>query len=413
VTSGSGDAPVLTGPITFATDTAAEVSAMIGPDGGSLEVTNAAGDRFVLDVPSGALLSDETITMAPATDFENTGFPAAGVVFGPSGTYFFQPATLTITPAVPVPVDEQFMFTFSDDGAQFGAAESQVDTADVVIVVGHFSGYALGAALRPSQAAFLERQASDADTRITSRVNEELARQRDAQIKGTALETTIDWEALFTEWEEQVVKPRLAAGGSSCAAAKAAIATVLAYDRQRQLLGFESGGLMAEVISLVEQAFPLCEEEAITKCKAAKDPSILMTFWLSVNRTMQLLGADDIAPMDPDLARSRCATAYSALGSDQGGTQSGTIADLSQPFTLEYTGLMSGATTFTPTDDRSGTFVFALSGGGFGGGGDGTYTIAPNGADGTLVLTAVTGACSADTDCSPTTMTMILTPIDD
>jgi hypothetical protein len=74
---------------------------------------------------------------------------------------------------------------------------------------------------------------------------------------------------------------------------------------------------------------------------------------------------------------------------------------------------MSGASIFTPTDDRGGNFVFALSGGGFGGGGDGTYTIAPNGADGTLVLTAVTGACSADTDCSPTTMTMILTPIDD
>jgi hypothetical protein len=79
--------------------------------------------------------------------------------------------------------------------------------------------------------------------------------------------------------------------------------------------------------------------------------------------------------------------------------------------TLQYSGMMSGAIDFTPTDARSGTFVFSLNGGGFGGGGGGAHTIAPDGSDGTLVLTAVTGSCSADTDCSPTTQKIVLTPI--
>ncbi len=218
-------------------------------------------------------------------------------------------------------------------------AEPQIDTPDVVIMVEHFSGYAFGDATRPSQAAFLQRQATDAASRISGQIGDVFLGERESQVlNGTSVaDLAAAFETYGEQWVEQVINPRLAAANSSCAAGALAISTVLGYERQRGLIGAGSNFSAADIYDLVKQAYPVCEEEAITKCKGLKDPSILLQFWITVNRQVQLLGAANIAPIDVDEAIKICTPTYTATGGGEGLTVTGTVADLTKTFTLEGT----------------------------------------------------------------------------
>lgn len=109
---------------------------------------------------------------------------------------------------------------------------------------------------------------------------------------------------------------------------------------------------------------------------------------------------------------------YIASGGGGGISISGTIADLSQPFTTEgvFTG---GSTTFkhTPTASRSGTIsISSPCGPGCVLEGTGTYTIAEND-DGTLLMTEAISACTTVTAefskqvCMDSAPVVVLTPI--
>lgn len=75
------------------------VPTMVGPSGGV-----ASGDGVALTIPSGALAADTVITVG-ATSATATGYTMASAVyeFGPSGTVFAQPVTVSIplTSAMP------------------------------------------------------------------------------------------------------------------------------------------------------------------------------------------------------------------------------------------------------------------------------------------------------------------------
>jgi hypothetical protein len=376
----AGDVPeeaveVLSGPLEIVLETTAS-TAMIGPDGGTVEVTSSAGTVFSLAVPKDALLGDVEITATPVASIGNLGFDAHGVVFGPSGLSFLGTAQLTITPTEAVPVDRQLPLMFDDTGEQFGVAEPKLDASAVVILVQHFSGYAFGDATRPSQAAFAERQASDAETRISSHFAEILARERQSQLlEGeSVVDLAEEFDKFGKEYEEQVIKPRLAAANSSCAAAGRAISTVLGYERQRQLLGASGEFFIGDIFDLYKQAFPVCEEEAITKCKGLKDPSILLQFWITMNRTAQLFGAPDFVEVDIDKATRICTpAAYVIAGGLDDFQVNQMVCDIMEPFELS-----GGGITMTFTGGLAGSYSY--SGGPFNATGSGTYTISlPNG----------------------------------
>ncbi len=391
---------------------AAGSKATVGSKGGSIDVTSKDGTRFTLDIPADALLGDTEVTTTPVATFGNLGFDAHGVVFGPLGLNFLHTAKLTITPKKDVPVDRQLMFFFSDDGTQFGAAEPQLDTKKIVIMVPHFSGYAFGDVSLPSKAQFLQRQASAAADRITGEVGKIFLEERQSQLlnehENSALLDT--FEKYSKQWEEQVIKPRLDAAKSSCAAGQLAIATVLSYERQRQLIGAATSFTAADIYNLLAQAFPVCEEEAITKCKAAKDPSILMALWAGFNRQGQLLGGADFAPLDEEKAKKICKPVWTASGGGDGLTLSGIVEDLTKPFTLN--GSFPGATVqfaYFPTDEHGGAHTYMGSGSGMTLSGNGDYTISGE-EGGTLTLTGHSHGCVNGGGCRDTTEVVTLTP---
>jgi len=103
--------------------------------------------------------------------------------------------------------------------------------------------------------------------------------------------------------------------------------------------------------------------------------------------------------------------AYTASGGSAGISISGTVADLTQPFTLD--GTFDGGTmvlTYLPdADGRSGTFTNSGSASGFTLSGTGTYVI--TGDDGgPLTLTEMGNGC-VDTNCSTHTEVITLTPV--
>ena len=280
-------------------------------------------------------------------------------------------------------------------------------------MVQHFSGYALGNATGPSQAAFLQRQASDAATRITSEVGEVFTAERQSQLlNGTSVvDVAAAFEKYGKDWEEQVIKPRLAAAGSSCAAAELAVATVTGYERQRALIGASSTFSLADLFALLQQMFPVCEKEAITKCKSAKDPSILVQFWTGANRQSQLLGHEDIAPTDVDKAIKICTPTYTASGGGDQLTVTGTVADVTNTFTLS--GIFPGASltfAFFPDGDKGGQYTYKGSGNGVQLSGQGTYTIDASDPNGVLVITGHSNGCATPGGCRDNTDVITLTP---
>ncbi len=98
--------PLTGNPVTIAPamDASHQVSANISTAGGTLNLTDAAGNQFSLTIPANAVLSPVMITMTPVTAIRGLpqGTFAACVQLGPDGLELFAPATLTVNLASPV-----------------------------------------------------------------------------------------------------------------------------------------------------------------------------------------------------------------------------------------------------------------------------------------------------------------------
>lgn len=394
-TAGNASRAVANGAIpdvTLVRDESASAEALIGADGGSVTATAADGTTFALTVPLGALPSDTTIRAVPAA-LEGLEYPTFTVMFEPTGLEFIDWVSLVITPPVDVPVENQFMYQLNDDATQFGAA--WVDPANPVptILLDHFSGYGLAKSTDAQRAAMLTRGADAAEARIQSQAAEILGRERQAQLLGVESDGNLaDIVTTFGEqYEDEVIKPLLEAAGASCEATQRALRTVLGYERQRQLLGVEApSGVDATAIltdALDSAGGNACEREAIEKCKAARDPGILIAFWLGVERQRQLLGAGEGGEFDAGKtirkARAICApvsyeTYVEVPSLPSGISIEGTICSLSEPFTLQVSGDYKGKMRFAPADDESGEWSFKgkVFNAPLGAEGSGSYTVA-------------------------------------
>jgi hypothetical protein len=154
-----------------AAETSRAVTARIeAEDGGVIEATNAAGDRFRLTIPADALYHDATITLTPLA---GAGLEGAEQTFAvkmePKGLQFFDPATLTIDPAGPM-MGEVWWFE-SLEGRAGALRPGLVAKGGTGLLVWHFSegaaasGPGLGAAVQargvsdaPGSSSWLEWQ---------------------------------------------------------------------------------------------------------------------------------------------------------------------------------------------------------------------------------------------------------------
>src|SRR5688500_9692900 len=118
-------------------------SGKVTKTGGRVSLTAADGSKFTLDVPANAVDSETTITMTAVKTLDGAPLdkntPTA-VQLEPSGLYFKEIATLTIVPAMDIPIKEQIAFGFDGDGKDYHLAAVDPKSKDIKIKLLHFSG---------------------------------------------------------------------------------------------------------------------------------------------------------------------------------------------------------------------------------------------------------------------------------
>lgn len=275
-------------------DDAQSSSALITTQGGSLSVTGEDGTLYTLNIPNDALLVDTTITMTPVATLTGLPFGSAdslAVQLEPEGLTFNNFVTLTITPKQTIPVDQQLMFTYQGAGQDVILAFPVMDSNEIKMQLMHFSGYGVTKGLLADIEPVRSRIGGTAERRIQSVAAERLGRERQAQLLGSeddsaGLKDLVD---LFDQYENEVVKPRIAAAGESCAAGQLALQTVLGFERQKQLLGMESNG-MQDILNLMDVVGPVCVKEEYELCKNDHVIHRMVPVWLGMERQSQLLG---------------------------------------------------------------------------------------------------------------------------
>jgi hypothetical protein len=360
-------------------------------DGGSVSATAADGTTFELVVPPMAVARDTEISMTPLTDVEGIGDGAVHAVqLEPEGLTLFELVRLTITPATPIAIADQLMFEAAGDGSDPGLALIDPSSEPIVILLEHFSLGGVASVTPQQRATFIEKSASNAERRIAGKVRALIGAERQRQLLGASddpadLEALNDaLEPLHEEFEREVVERRREAAMQSCTALKTYITTLISFERTRQLLGASEAGEAAsqeriiDALSAMHARYQQCEEEAIAACKEAKDPAILIEFWLAMARQFGLEVGN--AATLQERAEQICA------GPDYRVDKTVTATQMNVTFTIQYTGTKCDGVAGTWTIESSGTLS------GYGGtaaiGGPLTVEIPPESTEGTLEGTA-------------------------
>ena len=103
---------------------------MVSAEGGQITATAADGTRFTLVVPPQALLSEVEIKMTPVAQvglFPLSGDLVAAVQLEPEGLLLWEPASLTIEPAVPEILARK---TYVQSDSIGGITASEITTLD-------------------------------------------------------------------------------------------------------------------------------------------------------------------------------------------------------------------------------------------------------------------------------------------
>jgi hypothetical protein len=287
--------------VTPTLDNANQAEAIIPFSGGTLSATGADGTRFQLDIPATALVEDTLIRLIPISSLEGMPFGSNpyAVQLEPQGQQFYNEVTLTIFPAQEIPVDQQLFFTYQGAGENLIMAVPVVDSSEIKLQLMHFSGYGVTKGLLADIEPVRARIGGDAEARISSALAEELTRARQEQLLGSAEEgTQIDWDKYFKQYEEQVVNPRVAAAGESCAAGQLALQTVLGFERQKQLLGIAGDGSGLDT-GLMNTVSEVCMKEEYELCRDEHIIHRILPVYLGMQRQYQLLGlsGDDVSSL--------------------------------------------------------------------------------------------------------------------
>ena len=292
--------------VTPTLDDAHAAEQLIAIEGGQLTATAADGTTYVLDVPGDALVLETTIRMTPVSAIAGMPFGSDphAVQLEPEGLHFVNFVTLTVTPPAEIPVDQQILFGYDGSGENLGLALPVVDSKAIAIRLLHFSGAGVttGTAAQAAQAA--PRLGTSAEARITSAIAAELTRARNAALLGIEYDP-LDPDVIFdllAQLRREVVDPRIAAAGTSCAAGRLAIQTLLGWARNLALLGALDEGSPEEVPSLIKTVEKVCVREEYERCRDHHVIQNMIPAWLGGARQFALLGVPEGDPAYEELA---------------------------------------------------------------------------------------------------------------
>ena len=233
--------------VTVQLDKKKATTKVIPRSGGSLSLTSADGSIFTLDVPAEALDAETEITMTAVKSLDgaplDNNTPTA-VQLEPSGLFFKDMATLTIVPAIEIPIKQQIVFGYEGDGQDYHLAPVDPRSKEIKVKLMGFSGAGVGSGGDAAWAANLMNQAGTAAARISQKLGEYLQRQRqhtllsgDEDLDNTELAKQI--KSAMDQYEDEVIRKEMVAAELDCKHAPEAMQAILGLNRQKQLLGFE------------------------------------------------------------------------------------------------------------------------------------------------------------------------------
>lgn len=262
-------------------DDARAVSQEVTLEGGQLTATAKDGTVYELTIPEGALYGPTVITLTPLRSLNALPLEGEtrGVRIEPDGLPLMGAPTLLITPPKGLKWPAEQELPLAVTGAHDAVSLALLDpkSEPLRLVLTHFSSYVVlfsekGVDATLSQADVRKNFAGDAERRLESAAAERLAAARQRLLRGESEESIQDlgFARMFEEFDELVLKPRLAKAGDSCAAGKLALSTLLGAERQWQLLGFPEreparfGELLATVAKVcMREEYEICRDEHI------------------------------------------------------------------------------------------------------------------------------------------------------
>ena len=154
--------------------------AVLSAAGGTIEATGSDGTRFVLSVPEGALPLAVEISLTPLRQVTDLPLEDLGgaVVIGPADAQFHRIATLTIEPALDIPLAEQITFGFEAERGEFHLQPPGADPETVHILVLHSGGFGVGRAAAGERRALLDRLPTSPANRFAHQLADILLRAR-------------------------------------------------------------------------------------------------------------------------------------------------------------------------------------------------------------------------------------------
>ncbi|GAC1406433.1 MAG: hypothetical protein NVSMB64_12090 [Candidatus Velthaea sp.] len=275
-------------------DAARGTAQTLTPDaGGTLLVTGADGTRYSLEVPPGALSSATRVTLAPIAAISGSplGGLKNGVQFGPEGLVLNTDATLTIKPAVPIPLAQFVGFGYTQQGTQFHLEPATGNSASIVMAIRHFSGVG-DANATPSQVTQMVQQhppSSPADD-VSQKVAALDSELHGGQISSAQFNAQVG--QLVTPYYDANIKPKMIAGLDSDAAFTSGAQAGLSFLRQLEILGIAPDQVAIigpEIESLLKQGMLNALSRAYAQCSTQHNYGVIVKI-IAAERQAQILG---------------------------------------------------------------------------------------------------------------------------
>jgi hypothetical protein len=314
------------------------VSGMFSPNGNSMTLTAGDGTVFTLDVPPNALKVDTAVTMTAVKSIEGAPLSSgaiAAVQLEPSGLFFNEFVTLTIVPAVEIPIESQIIFGYEGSGQDYHLAIIDPKSREIKIKLLEFSGAGVGNGGDKEWAANLQHQANDSRLRIQNEVGKLLQDERRSQLLGGQGSDEL-WNTMksyLDQYYDQVLRKEMVAAELDCKHAAKAIQDLIGLERLNQLLALkvdEHGNII-----------PIIDD------------------WLEKIDKLARIG-------------EKCKRSYSISGGAGDFSGTGTICDITQPWTVSGNGI---TVTFTPSSAYGGTYAYSGSVSGFAASGSGEFVV--------------------------------------
>src|SRR5690606_16000856 len=128
-----------------------------------------------------------------------------------------------------------------------------------------------------------------AEARIGSEINAMLAEAQQRERGGAEPdpEVGVRLQEYFEQYEAEVIAPRIAAAGNSCAEGRLAVDTYLSHARTLELLGYAEDDF-SQAQELMDTAAEVCIEEEYEMCVEQHVVHRLIPLWLGFARMAEM-----------------------------------------------------------------------------------------------------------------------------